>query len=192
MAIHRFILKPGKGTEPISAEDIELISKDSSEELKALLGIIKRVYEELLDRLDSNTLFTSNDRVTVFNHTTNNNNVNYKLGYNADNQEVEFRFDSVQSILNTVKYLHINADTDNTINFSSGQRAIQIIVPSGKLPSMSGRGKTVHAQTLRTSDSLNLVYLSGDLDSKETQLNDDIFSFNEINTGKKWIDTKPI
>ncbi|MCK8520219.1 hypothetical protein M0D21_01500 [Aquimarina sp. D1M17] len=164
MAIHKFILKPGKGIRTISASDLELIHQDTSEDYFDLRNRIQNVNENVQNRLNRNVLINSDSLLTVFNQTTTNNVVSYKLGYGANDQNAEFRFNSVQGVLNTVKHLFINSDTNNTINFTAGQPAIQIIVPQGKLPSVTGKGKTVHAQTLRTAQSQNLVYLTGDLD----------------------------
>ncbi len=170
MAIHKFLLKPGKGVRTIAATDIELITKDPSEELFELNDQIRNVNFSLQSRLNRYTLINSNSLLTIFGQTTINNNVSYKLGYKADAQDAEFRFTSVQGSLNTVKHVYINSETNNKIRFTAGQPAIQIIVPPGKLPSITGLGKTVHAQTLRTSTSQNLVYLTGDLDDENSSI----------------------
>jgi len=196
MAVHKFLLKSGKGLNAITALDLELITVDPSEELLTLNNRIRSFNDALSNRLNRNTLIISNSRLTIFNQTFNNNQVSYKLGYDTDDQDLEFRINSVQGVLNTIKHLYINSDSDNKINFTSGQPAIQIIVPSGKLPSITGKGKTVHAQTLRTPDFENLVYLTGDLDNDTTTsgsaISSDEYSLEEQITNKKWINGKSI
>jgi len=167
MAVHKFLLKTGKGLQTIDGNDLELIATDQSEEFSALRDRIWDVREEVLNKIENDVLIGSAQLEITFNIGSIRDRLSYKLSYSGDDQDIQFIFGSVQGVLNTVKHAHINTDTDNTVNFVGGQTSIQIIVPEGKLPSVTGTGKTVHAQALRTPDSKNLVYLTGDLDNAE-------------------------
>lgn len=195
MAEYKFLLKSGKGLKNITATDLELITKDPSEELALLNNRIRSLDDELSNRLNRNLLVNSNTLLTIFNQTVTNNFVTYKLGYAEDARDTEFKINSVQSVFNTVKHAYVNSETINKINFTPGQPAIQIIVPQGKLPSMTGYGKVAKIQTLRTSDTRNLVYISGDLDEDDSDSvsgNIDQYSLKETATNKTWIDGKTI
>ncbi len=168
MAIYKFILKPGKGVRTITPDDLELIEKDFTEDIQLQRTFLQNISDEFRGKIDQNRVITSNQRQITYNSNIAKNDDTYLLTYNTDNQNIEFIASSGFPGLGTVRRLVVKLETENAVEFR-GQFASQIVIaPKGKVPMSSGRGNVIEVYLVRTQDSRNLMFLTGDLDSENT------------------------